>query len=312
MCVLVQIYKCVKSKYLVDRPSPVTSLGVLATRCEAVWFVEYLWHKEECNGNTEWQLKHCHVAPRFSAPEFPAGQLAATLNLESLEDQRGLIGLSEFMLWANHNHAAPPQGFRWLTQYSERLAEKHQLPVTPLVLRLADPQAQLLTLENALIIGQGHRSLVVRLTPDDSHVIKISSTLNTNREHNMHAKVDSSACQHLRTAVPGLRGVVEGAGEDLSFVGLQLFCSGGISKAHVSADSSKTTYIEQASYLFRIPLHLYVAYIAHIVCNDSMQDFEVMKNLQIVMTDAMAMMVHLLLESHCVTPVNVFCRLSAP
>ena len=94
----------------------------------------------------------------------------------------------------------------------------------------------------------------------------------------MHAKVDSSTCQHLRTAVPGLRGVVEGAGEGLSFIGLQLFCSGGISKGQVSADSSKTTYIEQASYLFRIALHLYVAYIAHIVCNDSMQDFELMKN----------------------------------
>ena len=36
------------------------------------------------------------------------------------------------------------------------------------------------------------------------------------------------------------------------------------------------------------------------------------KNLQIVMTDALAMKVHLLLELHCVTPVNVFCRLSAP
>ncbi|KAL0025595.1 hypothetical protein WJX79_005841 [Trebouxia sp. C0005] len=44
------------------------------------------------------------------------------------------IGLSEFMLWANHNRAAPPQGFRWLTQYSDRLAEMHRLAITPLVL----------------------------------------------------------------------------------------------------------------------------------------------------------------------------------
>lgn len=92
-----QIYKCVKSKYLDDRPSPVASLGVLVTRREAVWFVEYLWHKEECNGSITWQLEHCHVAPEFSAPHFPSGPLVATLHLQLLEDRRGHIGLSEFM-----------------------------------------------------------------------------------------------------------------------------------------------------------------------------------------------------------------------
>lgn len=130
--VLLQIYKCVKSMYLDERPSPVTSLGVLITRCEAVWFVQYLWHKEEQDGIISWQLQHCHVAPRFSAPDYPAGMLVATLKLQELEDSQWHIGLSESMLWANHDQTAPPQGFRWLTQYSERLAEKHGLPINPL------------------------------------------------------------------------------------------------------------------------------------------------------------------------------------
>ena len=62
----------------------------------------------------------------------------------------------------------------------------------------------------------------------------------------MLMKADYSKCQHLRRAVRNLRGVVEGAGEGLSFIGLQLYCSGTISKAHVLSDSSKTTYINQA------------------------------------------------------------------
>ena len=265
--VLLQIYKCVKSKYLDDRPSPVASLGVLVTRCEAVWFVEYLWHKEECNGNVTWQLKHCHVAPKFAAPDFPAGLLVATLHLQSLEDRQGHIGLSEFMLWANHHKAAPPQGFRWLTQYVERLAVGHGLPITPLRLRPVEPQQPLLTLQDAVIVGQGHRSLVVRLAPDDDYVVKISSTANTSREHNMHMKADYSKCQHLRRAVPNLRGVVEGAGEGLSFIGLQLYCSGTISKAHVLSDSSKTTYINQARNLCKfIAIGMFLS-IACLSCN---------------------------------------------
>jgi len=71
----------------------------------------------------------------------------------------------------------------------------------------------------------------------------------------MHAKADSSKCQHLRAAVPGLRGVVEGAGGGLSFIGLQLYCSGGISKAHVLTDSSKTLHLEQVRNLFLERLH---------------------------------------------------------
>ncbi|KAA6421070.1 MAG: hypothetical protein FRX49_08981 [Trebouxia sp. A1-2] len=155
------------------------------------------------------------------------------------------IGLSEFMLWANHNRAAPPQGFRWLTQYSDRLAEMHRLAITPLVLCPVDPYEPSLMLEDAVIVGQGHRSLVVRLTLDSGDVVKISSSANIDREHNMHAKADSRKCQHLRAAGPGLRGVVEGAREGLSFIGLKLYCSGSISKVHILTDSAKTLHLEQ-------------------------------------------------------------------
>ncbi|DBA79460.1 TPA: hypothetical protein ACH3X2_007732 [Trebouxia sp. C0005] len=157
------------------------------------------------------------------------------------------IGLSEFMLWANHNRAAPPQGFRWLTQYSDRLAEMHRLAITPLVLCPVDPYEPSLMLEDAVIVGQGHRSLVVRLTLDSGDVVKISSSANIDREHNMHAKADSRKCQHLRAAGPGLRGVVEGAREGLSFIGLKLYCSGSISKVHILTDSAKTLHLEQAA-----------------------------------------------------------------
>ena len=45
MCL--QIYKCVKARYLDDRASSVTSLGVLVNQCQAVWFVEDIWHRED-------------------------------------------------------------------------------------------------------------------------------------------------------------------------------------------------------------------------------------------------------------------------
>ena len=227
---------------------------MLVTRCEAVWFVEYTWDKEVHDDGLSWQPRHCHVAPKFAAPSLPAGPLTATLDLASLEDRQGSMGLSEFMLWANCNATAPPQGFRWLSQYCDRLAVRHGLPITPLVLRPLDLQAPVLTLQDAAIIGQGHRSLVVQLTPGDDYVVKISHTANTNREHIMHAKAGGSKCQHLRTAVPGLRGVVEGAGAGLSFIGLQPFCSEPINNHHVFADSSKAMYFEQARNLVRAAL----------------------------------------------------------
>ena len=250
VCVLAQMYKCIKTKYLGDRASLVTSLGVLVARCEAVWFVEFLWEKKEDNGTICLKLLRCQVAPEFSAPLLPAGLLGKNLELQELEDRQGQVGLSDFMLWANHGEAAPPQGFRWLTQYSDRLAEIHSLPRTPLVLRLVDLQAAPLTLEDAVIIGQGHRSLVVRVKPDDDFVVKISSTANTDREHFTLAKAAGSMCPHLRKAIPGFRGVVEGAGEGLSFIGLNLYCSGSISMADVSADACKQKYMEQARNLF--------------------------------------------------------------
>ncbi len=59
------------------------------------------------------------------------------LTLQQLEDVKDHVGLRHFMLWANNEQTNAPQGFRWLTQYSEKLAERHALPVTPVGLRLS-------------------------------------------------------------------------------------------------------------------------------------------------------------------------------
>ncbi len=53
-------------------------------------------------------------------------------------------------------------------------------------------------------------------------------------------------CQHLRKAVQGCYGQVEGAGSDLSFIGLQHFCLGSIQPHHLVSDEAKTRYINQA------------------------------------------------------------------
>lgn len=57
------------------------------------------------------------------------------LQLQDLEDVKDRVGLAQFMVWANNEQTKAPQGFRWLTQYTEKLAERHALPVTPVGLR---------------------------------------------------------------------------------------------------------------------------------------------------------------------------------
>jgi len=179
--------------------------------------VEYLWHKEDTGNGLTWQLKRCRVAPGFPAEQQPAGLLVHKLTLQQLEDVKDHVGLRHFMLWANNEQTNAPQGFRWLTQYSEKLAERHALPVTPVGLRLSGGGQPLLSLGDA-ISNEGH----------------------------IHAMVGQSDCQYLRKAVQGFYGQVEGAGSGLSFIGLEHFCHGSIQPHHLVSDEAKTKYINQA------------------------------------------------------------------
>lgn len=190
-------------------------------------------------------MQRCRVAPRFSGEEQPAGALVRTLSLQELEDDMEHIGLSQFMLWANNEQPQAPPGFRWLTQYTEKLADRHSLPVTPVGLRPSGGQP-FLTLEDATIIAHGHRSLVLRLRSDADYVVKIGKTSHIFHEGHIHALVDQSDCQHLRKAVTGSCGEVEGAGPGLSYIGLEHYCQGMIQPHHLLSDEAKTRYMSQA------------------------------------------------------------------
>ncbi len=217
---------------------------MLANRCHAVYFVEYLWHRDDTGNGLTWQLQRCRVAPRFSGEGQPAGLLAHTLRLQELEDELDHIGLSQFMLWANNEQTQAPPGFRWLTQYTEKLADRHSLPVTPVGLRSSGGQP-LLTLGDASIIAHGHRSLVLRLPSDADYVVKIGKTSHISNEVHIHTLVDQSDCQHLRKAVVGFCGQVEGAGPDLSYIGLEHYCQGSIQPHHMRSDEDRTKYLNQ-------------------------------------------------------------------
>ncbi len=196
------------------------------------------------NGLT-WQLKRCRVAPGFPGEQQPAGLLVHKLTLQQLEDVKDHVGLRHFMLWANNEQTKAPQGFRWLTQYTEKLAERHGLPVTPVGLRLWGGQP-LLSLGDATIIAHGRRSLVLRLHSDADYVVKIGKTSNISNEGHIHAIVAQSDCRSLRKAVQGFYGQVEGAGSGLSFIGLEHYCLGSIQPHHLVSDEAKTKYIHQA------------------------------------------------------------------
>lgn len=134
--------------------------------------MEYVWLREDTGYGLSWQLQRCRVAPPFSGDEQPAGKLANKLALQQLEDVKGCLGLAQLMLWANNEQTTAPQGFRWLTQYIDKLAVRHELPITPLGLRLPGHQP-LMTLEEASIIAHGHRSLVLTLHPNADYVSKL-------------------------------------------------------------------------------------------------------------------------------------------
>jgi len=113
------------------------------------------------------------------------------LTLQQLEDVKDHIGLGQFMLWANNEQTKAPQGFRWLTQYTEKLAERHALPVTPVGLRPSGGQP-FLTLGDATIVAHGHRSLVLRLGSDADYVVKVGKTSHISNEVHIHAIIDQS------------------------------------------------------------------------------------------------------------------------
>ena len=206
--------------------------------------MEYVWHREDTGNGPNWQLQQCRVAPTFPGEEQPAG-LVHKLRLQQLEDVRGCLGLPQFMLWANNERTTASQGFRWLTQYAEKLAVRHELPITPLGLRPSGDHP-FMTLEEASIIAHGHRSLVLALRPNADYVVKVGKTSNIRTECHIQSIVDTADCQHLRKAVPGFNGIVEGAGPGLSFVGLQHCCQGSIQAHHLASDEAKISYINQA------------------------------------------------------------------
>ena len=112
-----------------------------------------------------------------------------------------------------------------------------------------------MTLEDAAIVAHGHRSLVLRLHSDDDYVVKIGKTSHILHEDHIHALVDRSGCQHLRKAVTGSYGQVEGAGPDLSYIGLQHYCQGKIQPDHLYRIDRLLSHVDTVQTLNHVALY---------------------------------------------------------
>ncbi|CAL8466526.1 g6062 [Coccomyxa elongata] len=241
-----KILKCAKLCSLGERDSPVTTLGVLVSRCQYVWFLELQWQRSEW---LEWEVQRCRVAPAI--PEYKVlaeGELMARLKWEEVEDElekeAGRIGFSELVQWANLGRSDPPPGFRYLSRYSDRLAALHNLQLSPVQLTCTDGTTCPLT--DAAVIAHGHRSLMLRTHPDADFVVKVGSYDHIRVEHRAHAHIDKEDCPYLRKAMPGMHGSVEGAGSGLSFIGLHHFCPRNITAADLATVDGKQKYSNQA------------------------------------------------------------------
>jgi hypothetical protein len=242
-----QVYKCMKVHALKHRTSPALALGALVSRCHYVWFIEILWEQD---ADGQWAAKRCRVAPTVQEKEVvPDGELVYRMDWEELSEEMArksvtAFSFREFMLWATNNSVEPPKGFRYLSRFSDRLAAIHGLPIARLQLQ-REAQQEPVDLSNAAIVGRGARSLVLRLSPDADYVVKISASRSIERERQMHAVIDPHGCQHLRPAVLGGCGIVDGAGDGLSFIELQHFCERGLSMYDLTTDEGATDFMSQ-------------------------------------------------------------------
>lgn len=242
-----QVLKSVKVHGLHESESPTTTLGALISRCEFVWFMELDW---ELEADGEWRVKRVRVAPEFPESSVqPRGQLVSRTDWEHIEEElsmhRGQITFRDFILWANEGSTSAPEGFRLLSRYADTLASMESLPITPLRLIPRAVDSSSISLDQARILAQGLRSIILRVEPGASYVVKVGSSSSIMLDYRIHEVIDPVGCQHLRAAVPGLLGAVAGTGDGLSFIGLEHFCDFSILGADMSSIYTRTKYMEQ-------------------------------------------------------------------
>jgi hypothetical protein len=242
-----QIFQSAWVHCLHGRKPPAKTLGVFMSRCQYLWLVELNWDKSE----GVWKLNSCRVAPSFTPAGTriqPNGVLLRrhewNVMLQDLQLCSSVVGLSKLVLWANDDTAAPPAGFRILSAYSDKLASIHQLPKTTLQLKYEE-RSTADDITEARIVGQGHRSLVIRVTHSADEVVKIGSKSSIKQEVLIHAHVDRRECQYLRPAKAGHHGEVTGAGTGLHFLTLKHYCSGSISFSDVRDPEKARKWMEQ-------------------------------------------------------------------
>ena len=124
------------------------------------------------------------------------------------------------MVWANEGSCAPPTGFQILGRYVKTLALHHGLPLAQLDFCLSSGSS-LDSNSDAEVIAHGHHSVVVTLGKDADCVIKVSNQRSLDTEMRVHAAIDPYRCFNLRAALPGMVGTVKGAGNGLTFIGLE-------------------------------------------------------------------------------------------
>lgn len=230
-----------------------------------------LWTHDSSRGDGyEWMLQRCRVAPNFSDSSLnpPLGKLVRRTDWQNmageLEMELGEIDLSEMMLWACNNSPVPEMGFRYLSWYSDRLAEIHNMPITPL--QLITERGETINLGNANVVGRGARSLILRLGEDAECVVKVGRCASIRVEESMHARLHAHRCQFLRRAQAGMSGSVEGAGAGLGFIGLQHFCARQINQSDCSSRDMEETLMLRQKYMNQ------VRFLAHSFPLDSFPD----------------------------------------
>ena len=202
------------------------------------------------NGGS-WEVQKCSVAPQFPLKGMqPAGFIADCIG-DGIRrvSQLATINLQDLMLAAN-NSFKMPVGFCWLSRWVDTIADIYLLQKQPLQLQLfqlvTDSQAApMLFTEQAQVLGEGHRSLVVRMKPSDNFVIKVSSATNIQHELSMHQSVDNHSCAYIRRAKHGRTGVVIGAGPGLQYMALEPFAARGISRWDLQDSATLLKLAEQ-------------------------------------------------------------------
>lgn len=177
-------------------------LCTFISRIHCLWIVRFEFDDQQ-------QISKVQVSPEFPAHGIsPKKVLISNFNWIDNDKAKTLYDIMR---------RTASNGFRMLVRYVDTLCFLRGIPVTPLTLLCKNGNS--VNLDNARVIAEGGKSVIIGLGGATSSVVKVSRDDLIDREVAIYNRVHTMKCDNLRTMLTN--GSVSGVGSGLSFIVLQ-------------------------------------------------------------------------------------------